>query len=242
MTFTMPQQQKFPAAAYLLLGIAVLTPVVIRHGMQGAEPIYNAARDYNPTIGRYIEADPLGMAAGQNNLYAYVDGNPVMHIDPRGLSDLTLYSPMISYNAWQNDRTMSSPPNMFTVGGHGNSLSMLDEYSGSLSPEQLASMIRDLTSTNGDHVYQEGTPIWLRSCNTGSTPSADEGLGAGLPSFAQRLANIMQVPVWAANNLSWAYPDTELIRITVAPESQSDPNQPDLQHSSPLIWFYPQKK
>lgn len=45
---------------------------------------YNYFRDYDPTTGRYIEADPIGFDAGPN-LYAYVDGNPITRTDWFGL-------------------------------------------------------------------------------------------------------------------------------------------------------------
>ena len=60
----------------------------------------NWFRDYDPAVGRYVEPDPLGQRAYfdfykltgltqqrgyWNRLYAYVDDNPVMHRDPRGL-------------------------------------------------------------------------------------------------------------------------------------------------------------
>jgi RHS repeat-associated protein len=44
----------------------------------------NRWRDYDPSLGRYIEADPLGIDAGQN-VYAYVDGDPVNLLDKMGL-------------------------------------------------------------------------------------------------------------------------------------------------------------
>jgi RHS repeat-associated protein len=44
----------------------------------------NHWRDYDPSLGRYIEADPLGIDAGQN-VYRYVDGNPLNWEDPWGL-------------------------------------------------------------------------------------------------------------------------------------------------------------
>ena len=43
----------------------------------------NGYRDYDPSLGRYIEADPLGLGAGQNP-YAYVDGRPYDYADPSG--------------------------------------------------------------------------------------------------------------------------------------------------------------
>ena len=44
---------------------------------------YNWYRHYDPTIGRYLEADPLGFIDGPS-LYAYVKGNPVDKSDPTG--------------------------------------------------------------------------------------------------------------------------------------------------------------
>jgi RHS repeat-associated protein len=49
----------------------------------------NHWRDYDPSLGRYVEADPLGVSAGQN-VYAYADGNPLSATDPRGLATLTI--------------------------------------------------------------------------------------------------------------------------------------------------------
>ncbi len=47
---------------------------------------YNYFRDYDPTIGRYTESDPIGIKAGVNT-YAYVRLKPQSKSDPRGLCD-----------------------------------------------------------------------------------------------------------------------------------------------------------
>jgi RHS repeat-associated protein len=43
----------------------------------------NGMRTYDPTLGRYLEADPIGLDGGLNR-FAYVGGNPLKYVDPTG--------------------------------------------------------------------------------------------------------------------------------------------------------------
>jgi RHS repeat-associated protein len=52
-------------------------------GLAGAQYYYNRYRDYNDATGRYIQADPIGLA-GDDNPYAYANGNALRYTDPTG--------------------------------------------------------------------------------------------------------------------------------------------------------------
>jgi RHS repeat-associated protein len=57
-----------------------------------ADLYYNRHRDYDPSAGRYIQADPIGLDGGDNP-YLYAEGNPVTGIDPWGLQRGTRTQP-----------------------------------------------------------------------------------------------------------------------------------------------------
>jgi len=48
---------------------------------------YYRARYYDGTIGRFTSEDPLGLSAGDVNLYRYAGNGPVAALDPLGLSE-----------------------------------------------------------------------------------------------------------------------------------------------------------
>jgi len=48
---------------------------------------YYRARYYQPSLGRFISEDPLGLASDRINFYGYAGDDPVSRVDPLGLKD-----------------------------------------------------------------------------------------------------------------------------------------------------------
>lgn len=53
---------------------------------------YNRARYYDAALARFLSEDPSGLAAGDTNLYRYVENNPLAFTDPSGLAMITCES------------------------------------------------------------------------------------------------------------------------------------------------------
>jgi RHS repeat-associated protein len=56
----------------------------------GSGFLYVRNRFYHPTLGRWMQRDPIGYAAGTMDLYEYCSGIPTGRIDPYGLDDSDL--------------------------------------------------------------------------------------------------------------------------------------------------------
>jgi RHS repeat-associated protein len=144
-----------------------------------ADLYYNQYRDYDPTTGRYIQADPIGLA-GDENPYSYAGSNPVGMMDPLGLELRNLFPFEEQHMRAAADRTYRDLPlhrqrGFVHVFGHANP-NVFCVYARTgptcLTPAQFVNWLTD------NHVNPR-LPIMLWGCDAGQ----------GENSFAAQLSS-----------------------------------------------------
>jgi uncharacterized protein RhaS with RHS repeats len=65
---------------------------------------HNGFRDYDPSVGGYIQSDPFGVAVSANT-YGYVDADPLDYVDPFGLAKCTYSISKHTMSCVSNDGT-----------------------------------------------------------------------------------------------------------------------------------------
>jgi len=134
-------------------------------------------RFYNPSLGRFVQPDPVGIAGNDLNLYRYVENDPVRWIDPDGLDHMNLLPK--TQRDWEATNNTWLPGDRYTVNAHGNRGVLFDSNGKLISAEKLAGLIK------GDPQYH-GQPIELRACYAGVGPVS------GGKSFAEQLSDALE--------------------------------------------------
>lgn len=66
---------------------------------------HNYFRDYDPSIGRYIQSDPIGLNGGINT-FIYASANPLSNVDPLGLFDFRIDGGLIGHFVFGDGETV----------------------------------------------------------------------------------------------------------------------------------------
>jgi RHS repeat-associated protein len=132
---------------------------------------YYRARYYDPKIGRFISDDPIGLAGGDVNLYAYVGNRPLNLSDPFGL---------YGFDSFLYDSAQFSA-------GVGDNLSF-----------GLTSQVRDAMGTND--VVDTSSSTYSAGQGTGIAISTATGLAGGLKAAGAKAAG-KEFSHWIPNRM-----------------------------------------
>ena len=148
---------------------------------------YVNARYYNPNLGHSLQTDPIGTRGG-NNLYAYVNNDPINLFDPTGLSqeEMANDSDASGSNALPSLNTLAS----------GLRLVPTKDYS---PGEGVADRSIEYQIQNLDGSRYTGTPLWVSEQITvvsGNPPGGTVPIGTGQWTSTS-LSDVFQADSWS---------------------------------------------
>lgn len=163
---------------------------------------YNYFRDYDPSVGRYVQSDPIGLDGGIST-YSYVGGNPLESVDPFGLRKVILVNPAddpyIYFGALVDQNNFWE----CTVYAHGAWTHITDSRLGNSPGQKVRYYANDPRSMQRLNMIlkfngcTEDQPVVLKSCNTGAEPDK------GKLNLMEALAKMRGTSVTAPNQSVW---------------------------------------
>jgi len=147
---------------------------------------YYRARYYDARRARFVAEDPVGFEGGDDNLYAYVSNNPLIHYDPLGLVTMPVPGPVrdpfgvlrgrvphkgVDFSVPQGTCVVASDDgvvqkiNSAAAGGRGGNEIIVRNVTGAIS---IYSHTMPLGSITKGATVREGQPIGQTDFGSGS--------------------------------------------------------------------------
>ena len=167
---------------------------------------YNMMRDYDPTLGRYIQSDPIGLGGGIN-LYESVMNSPINGIDPLGLLTILIHG------TWSNPSRAFNAEFVSAVTTTYGESPIFYKWSGGDNDEarQAAarSLARFLEDYEAEHPCERinvvahshgGNVAFLASQYTGARIDNLVTLGTPIESYSPNMENIGHILMVSSSN------------------------------------------
>ena len=147
---------------------------------------YNWMRSYDPSLGRYVQSDPIGLEAGINT-YAYVGNNPLSRIDPKGLWGFYVTGNIEGSLVWGISLAQG-----FYIGSNG--VGPIDSFGGVIGVEAGAEIEFGFYTgntppkdVNGFEIELDTGPVGFCYGETTSGKTMGMNFGPGSPGFLTTL-------------------------------------------------------
>jgi RHS repeat-associated protein len=167
--------------------------------------VYNWNRYYDPQSGRYITSDPIGLGGGINT-YGYGNGNPLMAIDPNGLSALGEVGAF--FGRWGGRVGGGVAGEVVFPAGGGVPGAIIGGYAGAAGGRALGDwadgMIFPVPPAIPDPAVQEEIEEKVKSCPPGDKDPC-KGLRFELNDHERKLREYMANPMAGDNRGFLAY-------------------------------------
>ena len=174
---------------------------------------YNYYRTYDPATGRYLESDPIGLAAGPNT-YAYVGNMPTMYVDPFGLEVQLCRRPAdlpwplsLGKHSWIKTDTveagMGADPDVIPAQGNSDkpftSVQVVDHTGQSLADNSTCEVIEDVDEDKVNELLRLGRPLgrWGPANHCQSFTNQVLWRASNRSPLAPPQTPIPDVPLWA---------------------------------------------
>ncbi|PHV09795.1 RHS repeat domain-containing protein [Chitinimonas sp. BJB300] len=172
---------------------------------------YNYYRNYDRKNGRYLESDPIGLAAGVNT-YAYVDGNPLSYVDPDGLLKVNMFGPNDDPVFHKRVSEYQDSPGECLVYAHSNPNAVVDSRGG--ASKYLGA--DDLTKALKAAGCKPEMPVTLYACRSGQgNDSIGEKLSKNFSSVTAPTRQVWYNQLPKSKGPTWVYgknPDKSMNR------------------------------